>query len=657
MKDYKFSWKGHLLISICLIVSSSFSKAQDDLPVERKWATYISQSTAYNKDGGFYLHGFFHSTNQNPYTSYASYFDDTETIRKSYIGMIDSTMNISYMNFIGEPYDGETQGTMNLNFFSQIKKSDNYASGFYIYGHTFLSQGISTPGAYQENFSNNWTPDTEQYFPNVDTTITVPGELCYDGFLMKFDEQGNKLWGSYINGNWDFKIRNLVEQNGYVYILGITNSNTGLGTPGTYMPNWLNDTLNYSTKRRMFEAKFDASNGQMIWGTYLDDISYSFGITGMGSDFSEFTVNSNGYSYILVKDSILVLNPSGTLDTLLEFPINLEYLVYYNGYIDNNDTTGEFYNHIADLQFESDDYGNIYIIGQCGFDTIGESNGIGTPGSFRPLKTEQYQYFLLKCNSLGQVLWGTYLPDHAVISEGNMYKHQYAMFLGKNAVYIGTSTVESGIATPGAYQDSIGGESDAIIMKLDNNDGSLIWATYYGGHKNERNVVSLGVDNEDNIYFQIITNDFYSYYNNPVVPNDALFPEQIYGGNFLVKLGLAGNGGDDGGNDGGSDGGDGGDDGGNEDGEGDVGIVENDAVKDFLLFPNPANNMLFVQSPYAIARNSQIHIYDLSGRRMITTSGQNTEIIQVDVSSLSNGLYIIEIQHDDFSKRLKFVKD
>jgi PKD repeat protein len=67
------------------------------------------------------------------------------------------------------------------------------------------------------------------------------------------------------------------------------------------------------------------------------------------------------------------------------------------------------------------------------------------------------------------------------------------------------------------------------------------------------------------------------------------------------------------------------------------------------IYPNPADNQLMIQSPYAI-RN--ILVLDLQGRIIQAISGLNTGEVQLQTSEWTKGMYIIKVQteKDSFTK-------
>ncbi len=85
-----------------------------------------------------------------------------------------------------------------------------------------------------------------------------------DGFLAEFDTGGNRLWGTYLGGNWgDAVVSVASDTSSDVYAAGYTGSINNIATPGAHKesivgePGWDG-----------FIEKYDGS-GQRIWGTYF----------------------------------------------------------------------------------------------------------------------------------------------------------------------------------------------------------------------------------------------------------------------------------------------------------------------------------------------------------------------------------------------------
>ena len=72
------------------------------------------------------------------------------------------------------------------------------------------------------------------------------------------------------------------------------------------------------------------------------------------------------------------------------------------------------------------------------------------------------------------------------------------------SIFISGFTKQNGLATSGAYQTSINGDTDAFLTKFDT-AGNVIWATYFGGSGNDY-ATSVMLDKDGNIYLTGGTN-------------------------------------------------------------------------------------------------------------------------------------------------------
>ncbi|MGJ1328273.1 MULTISPECIES: T9SS type A sorting domain-containing protein [Sphingobacterium] len=122
-----------------------------------------------------------------------------------------------------------------------------------------------------------------------------------------------------------------------------------------------------------------------------------------------------------------------------------------------------------------DTSGKVYLSGRTN-----SATGIATTGSYQAVKagtTSGYDCFLIKFDSAGQRVWGTYFGGNG--QDGSL---QVSVSCDKaNGVYLlgNTASMEQ-IATPGSYQPTFSGSQDAFLAKF-STDGSLAWSTYFGG--------------------------------------------------------------------------------------------------------------------------------------------------------------------------------
>ncbi len=261
----------------------------------------------------------------------------------------------------------------------------------YLAGTTTSAAGIAS-GGFQTNFG---------------------GGTYADAFLAKFDNNGNRLWSTYYGGNdIDYGFFCAVDGNGDVYLTGVTYSTSAIASGG--FQNVFGGTFD------AFLTKFNSS-GSRLWSTYYG---------GTEGD----------YSWLVA--------------------------------VDNNN--------------------NVYL---TGFTT--STTGIASMGSFQPVNFGGNDAYVVKFNSSGNRMWGTYYGG-----TGNDLGYSCAVD-GNNNVYIAGSTTVSTNMAAGGFMNTNAGQYDAFLVKFDTN-GNRIWGTYYGGSSTDYGF-NCATDNNDNVYLTGVT--------------------------------------------------------------------------------------------------------------------------------------------------------
>jgi uncharacterized protein (TIGR02145 family) len=314
----------------------------------------------------------------------------------------------------------------------------NRGGNIYVSGDTKSTSGIATIGSHQ----------------------SVYGGGLYDCFFEKFNQAGNRLWGTYYGGEGVDQggIMN-VDKNGNIFLTGTTHSDTGIATSGSYQPN-----RNSPNGENAFLAKLD-SNGVRLWGTYYGG--------EVGEQGSACSTDGSGNVYFAGWTQSLanIASPGAFQQTygggpndgfLAKFTTGGQrvWATYYGG------ANGE-----AFYGCSSDYTGNVCLVGETN-----STNRIASPGCHQPAFGGGPQdAFIVKFDSLGQRQWGTYYG-------GTDGEYAYDCTFGwNNSIYMaGTSASVFNISTPDAYQPALAGLDDGFLVKF-NAAGQRQWGTYYGG--------------------------------------------------------------------------------------------------------------------------------------------------------------------------------
>lgn len=296
----------------------------------------------------------------------------------------------------------------------------------YISGTTYSAQDVGTPGVFQENYQD----------------ITVNGSPYPNGFLVKLDPNGQRIWGTYYPG-----YASIIHYHNNALYIGIgqepSSNQISLTTPNAFQ----------TTKSHFALLKMNANNGTREWGTY-----YGYPITG-SSSIRKFEVNESGI-YILGDESFSnnsntnspnyygtagshqpQLSGAGDL-FLTKFSHSGERL--WSTYVGGNGR--EIAQSSQQPLAVSGD--NIYV---CGL-IWGVSNNIATPNVYQQnpgqnLNTSTNRFFS-KFNSDGILQWSSYYGGTS--QSGN---EPINIAINNNSLYLyGETTSTTGFSTPGSWQ-------------------------------------------------------------------------------------------------------------------------------------------------------------------------------------------------------------
>jgi gliding motility-associated-like protein len=134
-----------------------------------------------------------------------------------------------------------------------------------------------------------------------------------DAFILKFDNSGNRIWGTYYGGNGNEYIINTsyaltTDFCGNVY-MGMETSTPGMKTPLLGCGGYSDETLDNKSNSDCFLTKFSPS-GILLWGSYIGDINIDEGIAlTMNKNDNLFAAGSFGTFY--PNSNLPLINPGG----------------------------------------------------------------------------------------------------------------------------------------------------------------------------------------------------------------------------------------------------------------------------------------------------------------------------------------------------------
>ncbi len=334
----------------------------------------------------------------------------------------------------------------------------------YTSGTTF-STDLATPGAHQTSLS-----------------------AASDAYLAKYSESGQLIWATYYGGNAATNGTGCaVDSAGSVYLTGETRSTNDIATPGAHQTTFAGAG---SSQGDAFLVKFD-STGSRLWGTY-------FG--GAEDDAATFcTVDVDGDVYIsgqTTSPTGLVSNGhqlslGGNFDAFLaKFSASgtHQWSTYYGG------GALDIGNGIS-----TNPQGDVFLSG-----TTASTDSISTAGVHQASPIGGItSAFLVKFNSSGSRIWGTYYGGN-----GEELGWNCAADNNGNVYLVGGTSSNDDISSVNAHQEikhGVGSTNyDGFIAKLDA-QGDLVWGTFYGGIFNDE-ILDVHVGQDSNVYISGYTN-------------------------------------------------------------------------------------------------------------------------------------------------------
>ncbi|WP_426482592.1 T9SS type B sorting domain-containing protein [Chryseobacterium sp. R2ACT005] len=386
---------------------------------------------------------------------------DSNSQNYGYICKFDPAGNKIWGVFLGNHqfnYGGDE-----TNLLKDITINNN--NEIYAIGQARDSQGgtnnITTPGAHKEhtNYQGQWMG------------------YDIDSFIMKFNDNGIRIWGTYFGGDqFDTANSIVLDSNQNLIIGGLSTGNNGIVTANGNIQNNPNIYNGVS-----FIAKF-SPNGQQMYGSYFflkesgikkidrdsnnniylaGDVYQGYNITGNGTAGThQQTLIGEGNTFLAKLDS------------------NFQFLwgTYYGGRnaygIQHNYNEGRTI--VRDLKVDKDN--NVVLLGNTD-----ANERISTSGTHQPIRTSNLgdDIFLTKFNPAGNQIWGTYFG--ATTSNAVNDDQAFGLSVDDNnsLIFSGQTSNAVQIATPNGYMpDNNNGYRSGFFTKF-NPAGNQVWGTYF----------------------------------------------------------------------------------------------------------------------------------------------------------------------------------
>jgi uncharacterized repeat protein (TIGR01451 family) len=310
----------------------------------------------------------------------------------------------------------------------------------------------------------------------VGTHQSTIGGGTYDAYLVKFNSNGVRQWGTYYGGSGsDAGLSSCIDQNGNLYLAGLTTT-----TSGSAIASGGHQNIFGGGTSDAFIVKFD-NNGLRQWGSYYG---------GSGNEFGRATYfDLLGNVYLAGStESTTGISSSGSHQSTFGSSVNTwsdGFLVKFN----NNGTRqwGTYYggNQVDGINSVFCDLNNdVYIFG-----ATGSINNISTFGAYQALlEGGSKDLFLSKFNQNGIQQWGTYLGSAGTDNASSIFVSESGKI-----VLTGNTNSNTGISNANAHQPLYGGGTkDAFLMKFNQpRINGFIWQDLNSNCNRESNEMAI----------------------------------------------------------------------------------------------------------------------------------------------------------------------
>jgi hypothetical protein len=323
------------------------------------------------------------------------------------------------------------------------------AGGVHVCGRTWAGDFPVTAGAYDTSFNGG--------FDAFVTTLTLDLDDAVSSTLLS----GGTSAGSPLRDN-GYAIA--VDDAGAAYVTGATQSINFPVTPGAYDTTY--NGWNINTSRNIFVAKVAPDGGGLVWATF---IGYGWG-AGIAVDASGAVVVAGNGRVPTTPGAFEEQGCGGDTPFVAKFTPDGAGLVY-------STLLGTCTFSTTAWDVALDPSGNVYVAG-----VTSSSEFPTTPGAFDTTFNGSIgDAFISKLNPSG-----TALVYSSFLGAADYEAALSVAVDASGAAYLAGHTGSAAFpTTPGAFDTTLGGESDAFVTKVHPSGASLVYSTFLGGGADE----------------------------------------------------------------------------------------------------------------------------------------------------------------------------
>ena len=430
----------------------------------------------------------------------------------------------------GSFFQGILSGLQENAFILKFSNNGNLIWGTY-YGGSVVDSGNSIC---TDNNGNVFVAGNTQSndFPVQNSGTFFQDSLNFtgDAFILKFDNNGNRLWATYYGGSgWEYVYSICVDSNGNIFVTGSTDSNNfPLQNAGTFFQGAYGGGI-----QDIFILKF-SNNGTRLGATYYGgtgiEEAQSICTDNNGNVFVTGYTESTDFPVQNAGTFFQQSNGGGSDAFVLKFDNNGNRLwaSYYGG-------AGFDYGN----SIYSDSNGNIFVTGL----TLSPNFPVQNAGTFfqGAYGGGTFDGFILKFDNTGNRLWATYFGGS---SDERMFSNDNISIDECDNIYLGFGTVDVSFpylinASNCLYYDNSINGYDILIARF-TNAGSLNYCTFIGGSGYDAGS-AMAIDMNNNLFISWECNTVSSSMSYPLAnPGAGAYFDNTYGGffkdGFIAKL-------------------------------------------------------------------------------------------------------------------------
>lgn len=359
-------------------------------------------------------------------------------------------------------HQGTFGGSLQDAIIAQFDSTGQRVWGTYL-GGTQADEALACATDAQNNlYVTGYTRSstTPAVFASISAHQTTHGGGADDIFLIKFNPNGIRLWGTfYGDQSEDDGHACAVDPNDNPFLVGFSRSTMNIATTGAHQTVHAGDG-------DVIIVKFDTA-GVRQWATYYGgpkvDRPYACAADHLGNIYVTGNTDSiTNHSGISTPGSHQPNPGGGVRDAfLLKMDGNgvRQWSTFYGG---SNEDEGR--------ACAVDASGNVYLGGHTR-----SATGIATPGAHQTTYYATRDAYVAKFNASGNRLWATYYGGGLGEWMGAM-----ATDAAENLFFAGSTTSTDSISTPGAFQTAkVSVQDDAFLIMMDSS-GVRQWGTYHG---------------------------------------------------------------------------------------------------------------------------------------------------------------------------------